>query len=722
MKEDSPSVDPHTSQEYIAKLEKKISEQDRNTDSLSSNEERFRILVELIPHGIEEIDATGRIVFANGPYHRILGYEDGELIGKSIYDIVATGEEGTELQEYIRYLLENQPPPVPYLGQQRTRSAKIIDVQVDWDYKRDASGKVVGFISVITNITERRRAEEALQRANEELERWVTKRTRDLQREIAERKQAEEALRKSEQQYRSAIEVAGAVPYYQYYENHSFQFIGTGIQSLLGYSAEEFTMELWDDLEQEVVLLGGLVGLTLDEAVIKARNEEGVSWRADYRMRTRDGEERWIANAAVQVRDEKGNVIGSLGILQDLTERKQLEEHLRQSQKMEAVGQLAGGIAHDFNNLLTGILGNLNLAMRDAPDRILEYIQTAIDAANRAGHLVQQLLAFGRKSRVELKPVDLNRIVDEVYRLVRKVIDRRIDILVQTQEDLPTIEADAPQMNSVLMNLCINARDAINEVMYGDSCPTRQGDRFIIEIRTHSVFLSSEEAARYDSALPGPYAVLSVSDNGIGMSEQTQQHLFEPFFTTKDLGKGTGLGLAGTYGIVRQHNGRIRLESIPGKGTSISILLPAMESVLVDTEKEYQTELRGGKETILLVDDEEIIRDLGRTVLEELGYTVVLAEDGRQALDIFSATPGRFDLIVLDLSMPNLSGREVLEYLRVLSPDIKVLVSSGYSDTGQGDTLERFHPVGFIPKPYRPSELSIAVREALDTPCESPAQ
>ncbi|HPO10639.1 MAG TPA: ATP-binding protein, partial [bacterium] len=441
------------------------------------------------------------------------------------------------------------------------------------------------------------------------------KRTRDLQREIAERKQAEEALRKSEQQYRSAIEVAGAVPYYQYYENHSFQFIGTGIQSLLGYSAEEFTMELWDDLEQEVVLLGGLVGLTLDEAVIKARNEEGVSWRADYRMRTRDGEERWIANAAVQVRDEKGNVIGSLGILQDLTERKQLEEHLRQSQKMEAVGQLAGGIAHDFNNLLTGILGNLNLAMRDAPDRILEYIQTAIDAANRAGHLVQQLLAFGRKSRVELKPVDLNRIVDEVYRLVRKVIDRRIDILVQTQEDLPTIEADAPQMNSVLMNLCINARDAINEVMYGDSCPTRQGDRFIIEIRTHSVFLSSEEAARYDSALPGPYAVLSVSDNGIGMSEQTQQHLFEPFFTTKDLGKGTGLGLAGTYGIVRQHNGRIRLESIPGKGTSISILLPAMESVFVDTEKEYQTELRGGKETILLVDDEEIIRDLGRTVL-----------------------------------------------------------------------------------------------------------
>ncbi len=674
--------------------------------------------------------------------------------------------------------------------------------------------------------------------------------------DVSERKRAEEALQKSEQMYRDAIEVAGAVPYYQNYLTNTYDFVGDGIYDLTGYSPKEFNFDVWQSLEQEIVLFGDLVGCTPDELVQRARNGDDIHWRADCRILTRNGEERWLANAAIQVNNEEGQVIGSLGILQDITDRKRVEEALRQSeeryrnfivnasegiyridfaspvsidlpdeelketisrhavigevnealanmyglhaqdmvgrlvidfapdygdrailavrapqhqvhdietqdvdndgqpifllesysafiiegiltriwgmqrniterkrlelqlrqaQKMEAIGQLAGGVAHDFNNILTAIIGNLNLAVMSASGEIRPYIEHAKTASDRAASLVKQLLAFSRKTSVDLKPVNVNDIIAEVYELTRYAIDRRIDIVVHTEKELPSVLVDSTQINSVLMNLCINARDAIDDVLNGKVAPERQGDHFVISIETKSTIVSKEYCEIYSYANPGRYIVISVTDNGSGIDEDTQRHVFEPFYSTKEVGQGAGLGLASSYGIVKQHGGWINLYSEPGEGTTFKIYLPVAQSEAPEEPPKRIEKNFHGAETILLVDDEAMVRDPGKRILESYGYTVLLAADGKEALEIFQKERDRIDLILLDLSMPLMSGREVLERLRAMPSQVKVIICSGYAENGQRGYLGRLGALDYVSKPYTPTELASAVRAALDT-------
>ena len=409
------------------------------------------------------------------------------------------------------------------------------------------------------------------------------------------------------------------------------------------------------------------------------------------------------------------------GIFRDITDRKQaekeraqLEAQLRQVQKMEAVGRLAGGVAHDFNNLLTVILGNLGLAERAAPETMSKYLISSRAAAERAANLVQQLLAFSRKSLIELKPVNLNRIIDEVYHFARETIDRRIEILVQTEEGLPNVRADAAQINLAIVNLCINARDAINDVMQGRVTPERRADRFVITLKTETTVVGPQYCETHAYGWPGRFVVLTVSDNGAGMDEETQPHIFEPFFTTKEVGKGTGLGLASAYGIVKQHNGWIDLQSERGTGTTLRVYLPVTEEEAQKEEPARYEEPRAGTETVLLVDDEEMIRSLGERILQSHGYTVLLAADGKEGLDLYLKERRRISLIILDLSMPYLSGYEMLEEVHRLTPDAKVIVSSGYSQKGYADSLDRLGVAAYVAKPYRPADLARAVREVLD--------
>ncbi|MFH1738355.1 MAG: PAS domain S-box protein [bacterium] len=532
--------------------------------------------------------------------------------------------------------------------------------------------------------------------------------------DITDRKQAEQRLERRERLYREAIEVAGAVPYYQDYATETYEFVGEGIEKLSGYKAEEFTRETWISMEEDFVLLGDLEGMPLDDAVRKARGIEGVSWQANYRIKTRGGEERWLANAAVQVRDEQGNVVGSLGILRDITESKRLEEQLRQSQKMEAVGQLAGGVAHDFNNLLTGIIGNLSLAQIKAGENVQGYITQAERAAERAANLVQQLLAFSRKSQLTFNAVDLNQIVEEVFHIARETIDRRTEIVTHLDTNIPRVRADAAQISSVLMNLCVNARDAIGEVMCGQVAPHRRAEQFTVTIETETTFVGEAYCNVYSYARPGQYVILSVSDNGAGMDTETKSRIFEPFFTTKEIGRGTGLGLATAYGIVKQHDGWINVYSESGKGTTFKIYLPAEEEAAPRAEKKQEEEVRGGTETVLLVDDEEMIRSLGESILQDLGYTALLAADGREALDLYRRERERIDLIILDLSMPHLSGREVLEQIHAMDPDAKVIISSGYSRKSLTEPFEEIGAAAYVAKPYRFADLARTVREVLD--------
>ncbi|MFH1743461.1 MAG: PAS domain S-box protein [bacterium] len=532
-----------------------------------------------------------------------------------------------------------------------------------------------------------------------------------IARDITERKRAEEALRKSEAKYRELVQSANSI-ILRMDPKGNVTFFNEFAQSFFGYTEDEM-------IGQDVV---GTIVPETDEsgrdlrAMIEdiGRNPEKYTSNENQNMR-RSGERIWVAWTNKAIFDESGRIAEILCIGNDITERKSLEDQLRQAQKMESIGQLAGGVAHDFNNLLTGIIGNLSLAELDAPVGLRRCLTGARHAADRAANLVKQLPAFSRKSAVDLRSADLNKIVNESYRLVRETIDRRIEIVVQTEEELPQVRCDAAQINSVLMNLCGNARDAISEVLYGRTASERRGEQFAITIKTESLFVDHSYCETHTYAKPGQVVVLSVSDNGPGMDLETQRHVFEPFFTTKELGRGTGLGLASSYGIIKQHNGWIDLLSEPGKGTTFKVYLPLGEGEIQKDESVPQEDVSGGTETILLIDDEEIIRDVGQAILKQYGYTVLLARDGREGLVKYLNEQDRIDLIILDLSMPNLSGQEMLEHLRTSDTSVKVIISSGYSKDAQRDSLDQLGVVGYTAKPYNPIELARTVRQALDT-------
>jgi nitrogen-specific signal transduction histidine kinase/CheY-like chemotaxis protein len=382
-------------------------------------------------------------------------------------------------------------------------------------------------------------------------------------------------------------------------------------------------------------------------------------------------------------RDGQGRPAGVIGIFWDVTQQRQLESQLRQAQKMEAIGHLAGGIAHDFNNLLTAILGNLSLLLNDLPDAHpgRDLAAAAEKAGLRAANLTSQLLGFSR--RTMLRP--------------------RISVEVQAEPNLWTVEADAGQMSQVLLNLCLNARDAMSD-----------GGRLVLE--TANVVLTRDYARLQLDARPGEYVRLEVRDTGRGIAPKLQARIFEPFFTTKGPGKGTGLGLSMVFGIIQQHQGWIECHSELGRGTRFTIYLPRYgEPESTPASPADANAPARGKETILLVDDEEMIRNLGRTILERHGYEVMLAVDGQHAVEVYQREQARIGLVILDLTMPRLSGQDALQELLRINPRVRVLFASGYSAEHLVET-DHGRVLGFVGKPYRPRELAHCVRTALDTP------
>ena len=416
------------------------------------------------------------------------------------------------------------------------------------------------------------------------------------------------------------------------------------------------------------------------------------------------GQQRTVRVVKTPVRDDSGRPVGVLGIFWDVTEQRSLEAQLRQAQKMEAVGQLAGGVAHDFNNLLTAILGNLSLltgaAPLEAPAR--ELVQAAESAALRAANLTGQLLGFSRRTLLRPEPTNVNHTINEVVAMLRRTIDPRIILETHAASDLWPVLADTGQMNQVVMNLCLNARDAMPE-----------GGRLLLQ--TENVVLGAEQARLWLEARSGEFVCLRVRDTGAGMTAAVRARIFEPFFTTKGPGKGTGLGLAMVFGIVKQHGGWIECDSEPDKGTCFTLHLPRhVAAGLPAAEDNSRNDGAGrGTETILFVDDEAMLRNLGRTILQRHGYKVLLASDGMQAVEVFGRERASIDLVVLDLTMPRLSGRDAFRQIRVLDPEVCVLFASGFSPE-QLTAEEHEQIAGFVAKPYRPRELTALVREALD--------
>jgi PAS domain S-box-containing protein len=396
---------------------------------------------------------------------------------------------------------------------------------------------------------------------------------------------------------------------------------------------------------------------------------------------------------------------------QDITERVRAEEdrdrlrsQLQQAQKMEAVGTLAGGIAHDFNNLLQAINGYSQILLFDKKEQDPDYtaLKTIQNAGNRAADLVRQLLLFSRKADTERKPVDLNHEIDQARKVLDRTIPKMIEIQVHPERNLWAVNADPVQVEQILLNLGANAADAMPD-----------GGKFIIE--TKNITLKKSNAHTKLGLTPGNYVLLSVSDTGHGMDPKTQEHIFEPFYTTKGIGKGTGLGLATVYGIVQNHGGIITCESKINQGTKFEIYLPAFEmsetNVRPDTPGETP---RGGSETILIVDDEEFIRDFASEVLNKFGYSVLTASSGEQALEVFSKRSLDIKLVLLDIGMPGIGGHRCLQEMLLIDPKVKILIASGYSMENEVKKTLEAGAAGYVGKPYQMSDLLKKARDILD--------
>ena len=388
-----------------------------------------------------------------------------------------------------------------------------------------------------------------------------------------------------------------------------------------------------------------------------------------------------------------------------LIQREQAkEEQLRQSQKIDAIGQLAGGVAHDFNNLLTVISGYAELSLRRLPaeDPVRRNLEEISKAGNRAAGLTRQLLAFSRRQMLQAKVLDLNSVVREMDKMLQRLIGEDVELVTILRSGVGQIKADPGQIEQVLLNLVVNARDALPK-----------GGKITIE--TCNTVLDETYARKHVSVQPGSYVVLIVSDNGVGMDAKTQERVFDPFFTTKEIGKGTGLGLSTVYGIVKQSEGSVWVYSEVGRGTTFKIYLPRVDNGAEDEKlASVASIVPGGSETILLVEDEDLVRDLSIAILEEAGYKVISATDGDEGLRLCQQFEGRIDLMITDVVMPRMSGRELAEYLKVLRPETEVLYMSGYTDDAivRHGILEDDMP--FIQKPFLPDALALKVRELLE--------
>lgn len=565
-------------------------------------------------------------------------------------------------------------------------------------------------ISEMWNIAGRTAESENL---NEELERRVVERTgqleaanRGLEKEVAERKLAEKAVRDSEAHYRLLFE-SNPFPMWVYdLETLSFLAINEAAVHCYGYSREEFlTMTIKDIRPQEDVP-------TLLKNVSKVLS--GLDQAGVWRHRKKDGQiiDVEITSYSLSFNGRRAELV----LASDITMRKQTEEalrrseeQLRQAQKMEAVGKLAGGVAHDFNNLLTVINGHAALSLRrlSQDDPLRRKLEAINEAGERATSLTRQLLAFSRKQIMQPKVLDLNHVIFETNKMLQRLIGEDIDLLIGLTPDLGKVKADPGQIEQVLMNLSVNARDAMPK-----------GGKVTIE--TQNVYIDEEYSSRHLSVHPGRYVMLAVSDTGCGMDAATKERIFEPFFTTKETGKGTGLGLSTIYGIVKQSGGSVWVYSEVGQGTTFKIYLPCVDSpteefkLITDDAKATP-----GTETVLLVEDEEMVRNMTKEILQESGYQVLEAQHGHEALLVAERHNGPIHLMLSDVVMPQMSGRELAEQLAPVRRDMKVLYMSGYTDDAIVHHGVLDAGMAFIEKPFTPNALTRKLREVLSMPVEA---
>jgi len=517
---------------------------------------------------------------------------------------------------------------------------------------------------------------------------------------VNKRKAADDALRESQEKYRTILEsieegcfetdIDGNLTFFS---NPFLKTLGYSRHELRGRNTSRYTSPDTADKMNRIT-----------ERLKETGKPENV---ADYDVIRKDGSNVSLELSVSLLKDPDGLPMGYRGILRDVSERKKTEEEkhkletqLQQAQKMESIGTLAGGIAHDFNNILMGIQGNASLMLLkiDSEHPNHEKIKNIEKYVQNGTALTKQLLGFARRGKYLIKATDLNEIIDKSSSLFART-KKEIRIHTDLYEDLWTAEVDRGQIDQVLLNLYVNAWQAMSN----------GGDLYL---QTENVILDRSYVKPY-KVEPGRYAKISVSDTGVGIDKETQERIFEPFFTTKEMGRGTGLGLASVYGIIKSHGGYINVYSEKERGTVFTIYLPASVKEVLIEEESSPARLIKGTGTILLIDDEKMILDVGLELLEELGYTVLSVMSGQEAIDVFQKDQDNIDLVIMDMIMPGMGGGETFDRLKKINPEVKVLLSSGYSINGQATKIIRRGCDGFIQKPFNMNQLAEKIQKIL---------
>jgi len=645
-----------------------VTEQRQAWRAVRASEEKYRHLVTEIEEGFFETDRRGNLTFANPALCRLIDGHLDDILGLSQRDFVAPYDQ-TRVYQVFNQIYRTGQAVTALEHDIITRQGEIRRVEVSAAAIRDEEGQKLGFRGVIRDMTERR--------------------------------QTEMMLRASEEKYRSLIEKAPIG--IRIDRDGRCLYLNPRLTEMLGLedpgqAIERPVFEFYDPRDHDLIR-------DHEEGLLRG---EDVPPMFEARGRTLDDRTVILSHLLTQVVYEGRPAV--LTFIEDITariearqERESLQIRLAHANKMESIGRLAGGIAHDFNNILEGILGYASLAQRkaDDPDTVGRSLKVIERSALRAAELTQQLLGFARQGKYEVEPVDVGRLIQRVLTLISRTFDRAIDVTTDIEPDLKAVLGDPGQLENCLLNLCINARDAMSE-----------GGRLRIEAR--NVSLDEEYCRAHVPAQPGDHVRVSVIDTGVGIDPAHRERIFDPFFTTKE--GGTGLGLAMAYGIIRNHDGHVDVNSEPGRGSTFSVFLPATSQPASDVAEPAAGDdvVAGGDETILVVDDEEVIRSFAEEVLTELGYRVLLAEDGREAGRVYRDQADEIDLVILDLVMPGMSGLEALKNILALRPEAEVLLSSGFSGGQRVDEMLAAGAKGLLRKPYRMTELATKVRELLD--------
>ena len=631
-------------------------------EALIKSEKKYRELANSLPQVVFETDERGMLTFSNRNGFNFFGYTEKDFDkGLNALQMITPGDRNRAMENILRILSGEEFHGNEYTALRKDGSTFPIAVHANPIVRED---RATGMRGIIIDLTEHKRAEEDLHREREKFRLLVEKSP-------------------------LGVCLIGKDAHYQYINPKFTEIFGYTLEDIP--TGQEWFKKAFSDPEHRKQIISTWLR---DLAESKA----GESRPRTFTVRCKDGKEKVIYFLSVTMASGDQFVL-----TQDITEKTRLETQLRQAQKMEAIGTLAGGIAHDFNNILAGIMGYAELLKMEIPDQsfIIDKLNEILKATHRAKDMVRQILAFSRKDEQARIPIQVSPIVKEGLKMLRSALPTTIEIRQYIDNGIGIVEADATQIHQVLMNLSTNAAHAMRE----------KGG--ILDISLTNVDVNAGKVARYPGLRQGPYVRLSVSDTGEGMAKKIMERIFEPYFTTKEKGVGTGLGLAVAHGIVKSHGGTITVESKPGKGSTFNVHIPRIEKEA--TLKAEATEvLPTGCERILFVDDEQVLVKIGKEMLERLGYKVTARTSSTEALELFRVKPDQFDVVITDMTMPNMTGDKLAKEIMGIRADIPIVLCTGYSEHIGRESAEKMGIRGFVMKPLSMNELANAVRNGLD--------